>query len=151
MLRFEFESEIFLWFYAFIFICVENRVCLSHGVQLAGAAWRAATRIQTRVGDLIQRTGDGQAQVGYSVAGRSGGRMMSCVICTMHMEMRNTSFLVEPQNQGRRFPDLGLKTDSSNLMILVSKSPRRFFRLCLKTKQTSVYWLHRKTDGGRTA
>jgi hypothetical protein len=150
MLRFEFESEIFPWFYAFIFICVENRVCLSHGVQLAGAAWRAATRIQTRVGDLMQRTGDDQAQVGYSVAGRSGGRMMSCVICTMHMEMRSTSFLVEPQNQGRRFPDLGLKTDSSNLMILASKSPRRFFHLCLKIKQTSVCWLHRKTDGGRT-
>jgi hypothetical protein len=94
---------------------------------------------------------DDQAQVGYSVAGRSGGRMMSCVICTMHMEMRSTSFLVEPQNQGRRFPDLGLKTDSSNLMILASKSPRRFFRLCLKTKQTSFCWLHRKIDGGRTA
>jgi hypothetical protein len=23
-----------------------------------------------------------------------------CVVCTMHMEMRSASFLVEPQNQG---------------------------------------------------
>jgi hypothetical protein len=46
---------------------------------------------------------DGQAQVGYSVAGRSEGRVMPCVVCTMNMEMRSTSFLVEPQNQGRQF------------------------------------------------
>jgi hypothetical protein len=26
-----------------------------------------------------------------------------CVICTWHMETRSASFLVEPQNQGRRF------------------------------------------------
>jgi hypothetical protein len=32
-------------------------------------AWRAATRIEEGVGDLVQRTGDGQAQVGYSVVG----------------------------------------------------------------------------------
>jgi hypothetical protein len=46
---------------------------------------------------------DGQAQVGYSVAGRSEGRVMSCVVCTVNMEMRSTGFLVEPQNQGRQF------------------------------------------------
>jgi hypothetical protein len=34
-------------------------------------------------------------------------------------------FLVEPQNQGGGgFPDLGLKTDSSGLVIWASKSPR---------------------------
>jgi hypothetical protein len=35
----------------------------------AGAAWRAALRIVAGVGELVQRTGDGQAQVGYSVVG----------------------------------------------------------------------------------
>jgi hypothetical protein len=35
----------------------------------------------------------------------------------MHKETRSVSFLVEPQNKGRRFPDLGLKTSSSSLMI----------------------------------
>jgi hypothetical protein len=42
-------------------------------------------------------------QVGYSVVGRSGGRVTLCVVCTMHDEMRSTDFLVEPQNQARRF------------------------------------------------
>jgi hypothetical protein len=44
-------------------------------------------------------------------------------------------FLVEPQNQsGGGFPDLDLKTDSSDLVIWASKSSRRFLGLCLKTK-----------------
>jgi hypothetical protein len=43
------------------------------------------------------------AWVGYSVAGRSGGQVMLCVTCTMHMETRSASFLVEPQNQGQQF------------------------------------------------
>jgi hypothetical protein len=113
------------------------------------------------VEDLVQRTGDGQAQVGYSVAGRSGGRLMPCVVYTVHMEMRSTSFLVESQNQGQRFPGLGLQTGSSGLVIWTSKSPgwfpglglkiggfgvviwaskspRRFLDLGLKTKQATV-------------
>jgi hypothetical protein len=57
--------------------------------------------------DLVQRTEDGQAQVGYSV------------------ETRSASFLVEPQNQGLRvsqfvpqnwqllFGDFGLKITAS--------------------------------------
>jgi hypothetical protein len=40
------------------------------------------------------------AQVGYSVAGRSEGRVMLCVVCTVHEVTRSTSFLVKPQNQG---------------------------------------------------
>jgi hypothetical protein len=39
---------------------VENHVCLSHGVQVAGAAWRTVTRTVAGVGDLVQRTGDGR-------------------------------------------------------------------------------------------
>jgi hypothetical protein len=54
-------------------------------------------------------------------------------------------FLVEPQNQGGGgFSDLGLKTGSSGLVIWASKSLRRFLGLGLKTKQTSVCWLHYK-------
>jgi hypothetical protein len=61
-------------------------------------------------------------------------------------------FLVEPQNQGGGgFSGLGLKTDSSGLVIWVSKSPRRFFGLGLKTKWASVCRLRPKTDGGRSA
>jgi hypothetical protein len=32
-----------------------------------------------------------------------------CVVCTVHMEMRSTGSLVEPQNWQLRFGDLGLK------------------------------------------
>jgi hypothetical protein len=104
-------------------------------------------RIEVGVRDLVQKTRDGQAQVEYLVARRSGGRVTICAVCTMHNEMRSAGFLVEPQNQGRRFvsglaskplgrflpvwpqnrwlefPGLALKTDSSGLVIWVSKSP----------------------------
>jgi hypothetical protein len=43
------------------------------------------------------------AQVGYSMVGRSRGHVMLCAVCTVHMETRSAGFLVEPQNQGRRF------------------------------------------------
>jgi hypothetical protein len=36
------------------------------------------------------------AQVGYSVAGRSRGRVAPCEVCTVHVEMRSAGFLVEP-------------------------------------------------------
>jgi hypothetical protein len=58
---------------------------------------------------------DGQAHVEYSVAGRSRGWMMLCAICTVHEETRNAGFLVESQNQSRRF-----------VSGLVSKPLRRF-------------------------
>jgi hypothetical protein len=66
--------------------------------------WRAAIRIMTGVGDLVQRTGDGQAQVGYSVLGWSSGRVTMCSVCTVHV-----------------------KTGRYSLVIWASKSPRRFF------------------------
>jgi hypothetical protein len=39
---------------------VENRVCLSHYVQMGDEAWRAAMMIMAGVGDLVQRTRDGR-------------------------------------------------------------------------------------------
>jgi hypothetical protein len=44
---------------------------------------------------------DGQAQVGYSVTGRSRGQVTLCAICIMHKETLSMRFLVWPQNQGR--------------------------------------------------
>jgi hypothetical protein len=82
---------------------MENRVCLSLGVQVAGATWRVAMRIMPGVGNLVWRTGDSQTQVRYSVAERSGGRLMSCSVYTVYVETRSTGFLVEPQNLGRQF------------------------------------------------
>jgi hypothetical protein len=65
--------------FRFVFLlplfCFENHVCLSHGVQVAGAAWRAVTRIMVGVGDLVQRTGDGHIGrvLGGQAIERSGG------------------------------------------------------------------------------
>jgi hypothetical protein len=53
MLRFEFESRAFLWFYYITFVRMENHVFLSRGVLVAGAIWWAATRIVAGVGDPI--------------------------------------------------------------------------------------------------
>jgi hypothetical protein len=55
---------------------------MSHGVQVAGAAWRAATRTVVGVGDLVQRTGDGRIDwvLGGRVVERLGGDM-----CGLHL------------------------------------------------------------------
>jgi hypothetical protein len=37
--------------------------------------------------------------------------MMLCAVCTVHKKTKSVSFLVEPQNQGRRFIS-GLKSKS---------------------------------------
>jgi hypothetical protein len=83
--------------------CVENRVSLSRNVQVTGATWRPATRNVARVGDLVKRTGGGQAEVRYSVAGRSRGQVTLCAICTVHKETSSVGFLIWPQNQGQQF------------------------------------------------
>jgi hypothetical protein len=54
-----------------------------------------------------------------------------CAVCTVHVEMRSVGFLVEPQNQDRRFVSrlaskplrwfligLGLKTDGDGLSVV---------------------------------
>jgi hypothetical protein len=78
-------------------VCLENHVCLSRGVQVPGAAWRAATRIMAGVGDLVQWTGDGRTGrvLGSRVIERSSG-----VVCGLHRARGDEkhSFLVEPQN-----------------------------------------------------
>jgi hypothetical protein len=60
---------------------LENHVCLSRGVQVAGAAWRAATRIMAGVGDLVQRTEDGRT--GQVLSGQAIERSGSTV-CGLH-------------------------------------------------------------------
>jgi hypothetical protein len=65
---------------------LENRVCLSHGVQVAGAAWRAVMRTVAGVGDLVQRTGDGHTDrvLDGRAVKRSGGAM-----CGLHLARGN--------------------------------------------------------------
>jgi hypothetical protein len=66
----------------FFYLCsLENRVCLSRGVQVVGVAWRAATRTVVGVGDLVQRTGDGRTS--WVLRGRAVERMGGAV-CGPH-------------------------------------------------------------------
>jgi hypothetical protein len=51
--RFEFKSGIVSFVLPFTFVRLENHVCLSRGVQVAGAAWRTTTMIMAGVGDLV--------------------------------------------------------------------------------------------------
>jgi hypothetical protein len=99
----------------------------------------------------------GWSSIGWVLSGRMMGRSGD----TEHKETRSTGFLVEPQNQGRRFllvwphnwslgfPGLGLKIDSYNLVIWALKSPQWFLGLGLRTKRNMVSRLCYKT-GGRT-
>jgi hypothetical protein len=82
-MRFEFEFRIVLFRFVFLLslFCSENRVCLSRGVQVAGAAWRAVTRIVVGLGDLVQRTGNGRT--GQILGGRAIERLGG-VVCGLH-------------------------------------------------------------------
>jgi hypothetical protein len=101
---FEFESMKFWWLYPITLLsCVENHIYLSHGVQVTGAIWRAAMSIVVGVGDLVQRTRNGQAQVRYAIAKQLRGRVTLYAVFTVHNETRSASFLLWPQNQDRRF------------------------------------------------
>jgi hypothetical protein len=81
--RFEIESGTVLFRFPFILFRLENRVCLSHGVQVTGAAWRAAMRtVVVGVGDLVQRIRDGCTGRVLSdrAVERSGG-----ALCGLHL------------------------------------------------------------------
>jgi hypothetical protein len=71
-------------------------------VQVVDAAWHVVARIMAGVGDLMQRIEDGRT--GRVLGGRAIERSGSAV-CGLHraLEIRSMRFLVEPQNQGRRF------------------------------------------------
>jgi hypothetical protein len=60
---------------------MENHVCLSRGVQMAGAAWRATMRIVAGVGDQVQRTGDDR--IGRVLDDQTIGRLGNAV-CGLH-------------------------------------------------------------------
>jgi hypothetical protein len=73
-------------------------------------------------------------QVGFSMAGRLRGWVTLCAVCTVHVETRNASFLVEPENQVQRFVSglaskplgrflrFGIKTGGDGFSALASKS-----------------------------
>jgi hypothetical protein len=80
--RFEFKSRIVCFVFLLPLFRLENRVCLSRGVQVAGAAWCAVTRTVAGVGELVQRTRDGRTGrvLGGRAVERSGG-----AVCGLHL------------------------------------------------------------------
>jgi hypothetical protein len=99
----------------------------------------------------VQRIGDDQAQVGYSVAERSGGRVTPGASVPYTRKRGVHVFWLILRTKVAWFPSLGLKIGSYDLVIWVSKSLRQFLGLGLKTKLAMVCWLRHKTDGRRTA
>jgi hypothetical protein len=79
--RFEFEFGTISFVLLLSLFHLENNVCLSRRVQVAGATWRVVTRIMTGVEDLVQRTGDGHTcqVLGGRAIERSGD-----TVCGLH-------------------------------------------------------------------
>jgi hypothetical protein len=75
------QDSLVLFFFLPLF-CLENHVCLSCGVHVVDAAWRAVMRTVAGVGDLVQRTGDGRTGrvLGGRAIERSGG-----AVCGLHL------------------------------------------------------------------
>jgi hypothetical protein len=124
LVRFEFESGIVLFYFSFTFVsfeescllvswCAGGRCGMACNDEDRGRSRRPGAEDQGWLHRLGTRWPGGRevgwrrvrsvAQVGYSVAGRSRGRVAPCAVCTWHMETRSAGFLVEPQNQGRQF------------------------------------------------
>jgi hypothetical protein len=104
------------------FVSLENRVCLSRGVQVAGAAWRVATKIATWVGDLVQRTSDDRTD--RVLSGRTIGRSGD-VVCGLHRacgdeECGFLGWAIKPRSTICQW--FGLKTTATVFFNLASKS-----------------------------
>jgi hypothetical protein len=85
------------------------------------------------------------AQVGYSVVGWPRGWVAPCAVCTWLMETRSAGFLVEPQNQGRRFvSDLASKPLGRFSPVWPQNWWQRFLPVWPQN-QRSVSWLSLKT------
>jgi hypothetical protein len=125
---------------------VENHVCLSRGVQVIGVTWWAVMRIMAGVRDLVQKTGDDEAYVGYSAAARSRGRVTLCVVSQGDEERGSLGLALKPILTVS--PGLGLQTDCYGLVIWTSKSPRWFLGLGFKMKQAMVCGCTTKLMGG---
>jgi hypothetical protein len=79
--RSKFESGLVSFYFLLSLFRLENHVCLSRGVQVAGAAWPTAMRIMAGVGDLLQRTGN--VRTDRVLGGRAIERLGGAV-CGLH-------------------------------------------------------------------
>jgi hypothetical protein len=89
---------------------------------MTGAAWRTVTRIVVGVGDLVQRTGDGQAQVGYSVAERPRCRVMLCGLHRVQVDEERGFLSLASKPRLTVSPDLASKLVAVGFLSCASKS-----------------------------
>jgi hypothetical protein len=73
---------IVLFYFSFTFVSFRESSLMSRGVQVAGAAWRAATRTVAGVGDLVQRIGDDRT---CQVLGGRAVKRSSGAVCDLHL------------------------------------------------------------------
>jgi hypothetical protein len=101
--RFEFESGIVLFCFSFNIVSFgESRLLVSWCAGgRCGMACSDEDRGRSRRPGAEDRGWSHRSDT--SVVGRSRGRVAPCAVCTCHVETTSAGFLVEPQNQGRRF------------------------------------------------
>jgi hypothetical protein len=86
------------------------------------------------------------AEVGYSMAGRSRGWVAPSAVCTVHVEMRSTGFLVKPQNQGRQFVSgLASKPHGRFSPVWPQNQWRWFLAIWPQTGGDGLWWFGLKT------
>jgi hypothetical protein len=100
-------------------------------VQVAGAIWRAATRIVVGVGDLVQRTGD--SHTGRVLGGRTIERLGDDVCGPHRASSHRVGFSwFGLNNGGNGFSQFGLKIGCSGFPFGRQNSQLRFCDLCRK-------------------
>jgi hypothetical protein len=88
---FEFEFKTVSFYFYFIFVSFgESRLLIS---------WCAGDRCGMTCSDENR----GRSRRPGAEDRGSRGRVTPCAVCTVHVETMSASFLVDPQNQGRRF------------------------------------------------
>jgi hypothetical protein len=98
--RFEFEFGIVLFCFSFTFVSFGESCLLDSWC--AGGMCGIACSDEDR-GRSRRPRADDQRWSHRSGTRWPDGRVAPCAACTVHVETRSTGFLVDPQNQGRRF------------------------------------------------
>jgi hypothetical protein len=148
LVRFEFEYGIVHFVFLLSLFHLENRVCLSRGVQVAGAAWRSVTRIVAGVGDLMQRTGDGRTGqvLGNRAIERSGGAVGGLHRACGDMERGFLGRALKPRSMVCEW--FGLKTTRTVFLWFDLKSSGDgFLQFGLKTSGDDFSLFGLKTGG----
>jgi hypothetical protein len=101
--RFEFESETVSFCFSFIFVSFEELHLLVSWCAGGRCSMTCSdeNRDRSRRPDAEERGWSHMSDTRWPDGREVGWR--ACAVCTWHVETRSAGFLVEPQNQGRRF------------------------------------------------